>query len=130
MISAIKNYLSKAFQGQLGFNQIFITLSLLAYLIQFFVIRNIVLIKGFYVIDVLLATIACIYFIAHIVICRKTQKINKAKNQDQQDKGETNIAKSVSEKILLKKPIVKSDGFNTLIAIDLLLIVINIDYVI
>ena len=131
MIVDIKNYFSKALKGQLTFYENLFTLCIPAYLVQFFIVGNIIKIKGLHSLDILIVGIAVIYFILHIVICRKTQKVNKAQLKDNEDSKEhTNVAKSISEKILLKKPIVKSDNFNTLIAIDLLLIVINLDYVV
>lgn len=106
----------------------------IGYLVFYFIVNKLVQFNKIAVIDIFLSSLAIVYFSWHIFALKKCSpkkpKLTKEEKKALKIKNEGQFWKSFMRKLLLQESITKWNSVSVLIALDLLYIVIFLEYII
>jgi hypothetical protein len=107
---------------------------IIGYLVFYFIVNKLIQFNKITVIDIFLSSLAIVYFSWHIFALKrcspKKPKLTKEEKKLIKLKNEGQFWKSFMRKLLLQEPITKWNTVSVLIALDLLYIVIFLEYII
>lgn len=124
----------KAWKGEEKINNIFLWWGGIAYVVTYFLLRPIIKLNDFIIIDSIISTIIVFYFTLHIILIKKNSpkkpKLTAAQKKKEKEERKKDRGKRIMRKLLLKEPLTKWRPSLVLGAVDILIITTYIGYII